>query len=354
MKRIALLGIGTATPQHNLSQSDAAQLAIKFSRDHDMNRAIKALYRRSGVETRGSVLADEHGQIKCYDPDLCLPTTAERMLSFKEHGVPLACKAVGQAIQNASVNPSQITHLITVSCTGFMSPGIDYELIKHFRLPADVSRTNVGFMGCHAAINGITIAKAFAAEDPNARVLVCCIELCTLHFNDQPDANGHVANALFADGAAALVIGSSDESTIEIRSTVSRIIPDTADLMSWSIGNNGFRMHLSPAVPTVLAEVVPGWVNHWLAKCELSITDIRRWGIHPGGPRILTSLVGSLGLSAEHSLGSREVLAAHGNMSSATLLFIIQRLIAMDDPFPLVAMAFGPGLAAEGLLLRSR
>jgi len=351
MKRIALLGIGTATPEHTLHQSDAVELAIGFNQSHKTDRAVRALYRRSGVQSRSSVLADEHGRINCYDPGSPVPTTADRMRSFKEHAVPLACCAVERALDHAATNPSQITHLITVSCTGFLSPGIDSELIKRFGLPDDVSRTNVGFMGCHAAINAITIAKSFAAQAPDARVLVCCIELCTLHFDDRPDANGHVANALFGDGAAAMVIGSSDQCPITIQSTGSRLIPNTSELMSWTIGDHGFRMHLSPTVPTVLSEAVPGWLDEWLGEQGLSIADIRAWAIHPGGPRILSTLQLTLNLSAEQTQVSRDILAKQGNMSSTTLIFILEALIKRATPLPLIAMAFGPGLAAEGLLL---
>jgi len=351
MKRVALLGIGTATPEHTLCQSEASELAIRFNQNQISERAIRALYRRSGVKTRSSVLADVHGQLPCYDPGGDVPTTAHRMHLFKEHAAALACKAVEKAIADAELTPSQITHLITVSCTGFLSPGIDYELIKHFGLSPDVSRTNVGFMGCHAAINAITIARSFAAQESSATVLVCCVELCTLHFDDQPDANGHVANALFGDGAAVLVIAQSNQDPIEIKDTASRIIPDTSDLMSWTIADHGFRMHLSPTVPAVLSEVVPAWLDEWLGGFNLSIQEIPTWAIHPGGPRILGTLQSALELADDQTQISRDILAKQGNMSSTTLIFILEELIKLDAPLPLIALAFGPGLAAEGLLL---
>jgi predicted naringenin-chalcone synthase len=351
MMRVALLGIGTATPEHTLCQSEASELAIRFNQNQISERAIRALYRRSGVKTRSSVLANEHGQLPCYDPSSNVPTTADRMCLFKEHAVPLACEAAKKAIADAEITQTQITHLITVSCTGFLAPGIDSELIKHFGLSPDVSRTNVGFMGCHAAINAITIARSFAAQDPHAMVLVCCVELCTLHFDDQPDANGHVANALFGDGAAALVIAQSTQRPIEIKGTASRIIPDTADLMSWTICDHGFRMHLSPTVPAVLSEVVPEWLDGWLGRFDRTPKEILTWAIHPGGPRILGTLQSALDLANDQTQVSRDILEKQGNMSSTTLLFILEKLIKLDAPLPLVALAFGPGLAAEGLLL---
>ncbi|MFG0312586.1 MAG: type III polyketide synthase, partial [Phycisphaerales bacterium] len=237
--------------------------------------------------------------------------------------------------------------------TGFSAPGVDLDLIRRLGLPPTTRRTHIGFMGCHAAINALATAKAFAANDPSARVLVCCVELCTLHFDHTPDAQGHVANALFADGAGAAVVSASESEPVEISSTGAVVIPDTADMMSWHIGEHGFRMRLSPAVPATLAKHIPPWLDRWLGDSGHALGDIASWAIHPGGPRVLSAIRDAIGLEPDAFAVSRSVLSDHGNMSSATLLFILQRLLNDQAPMPLVAAAFGPGLAGEAMLLHA-
>ncbi|MBO6739544.1 MAG: type III polyketide synthase [Phycisphaerales bacterium] len=353
MSRVALISIGTATPEHDLAQPRATDVAISFSAAPEDHRVIRALYRRSGVQSRGSVLADGSGMIDLYRPDSDPPTTARRMRLYEHHACDLAERACRQAIDRASTPPGSITHLITVSCTGFSAPGVDLELIHRIGLPPTTRRTHIGFMGCHAAINALATAKAYAASDPSARVLVCCVELCSLHFDHTPDAQGHVANALFADGAGAAIVGMSESEPVEIRSTGAVVIPDTADMMSWHIGDHGFRMRLSPAVPATLAKHIPPWLDRWLGESGYARLDIGSWAIHPGGPRVLSALSDALALDPDALAISRSVLSDHGNMSSATLLFILQRLLNDQVPMPLLAAAFGPGLAGEALLLHA-
>ncbi len=352
MSHVALLGIGTAVPEHALSQPAAAELAASFCADPDHKRVVRALYRRAGVESRASVLADRDGDMALYRPGTELPSTARRMRVYERHSAGLAQRACREALHRAQTRPARITHLITVSCTGFAAPGMDLELMTALGLPATTRRTHIGFMGCHGAVNAIAVARAFAGADPSARVLVCCVELCSLHFDHDADAQGHVANALFADGAAAAVIAANDApDAVRIEQTGSIVFPESADMMSWRIGDHGFRMRLSPAVPALLAEHVPPWLAAWLAGSGRSIAGVGSWAIHPGGPRVLGALSDALGLDPQAVAVSRAVLARNGNMSSATLLFIIQRLLDEHAPMPLLATAFGPGLAGEALLL---
>lgn len=352
--RVALLGIGTAVPEHDIAQAQAADLAEAHCVDADARsrRVIGALYRRAGVERRGSVLADEHGVMAFYRPGEALPSTGERMGLYARHATNLGARACRVALERAGTGAGSITHLVTVSCTGFAAPGVDLELIERLGLGPETRRTHIGFMGCHAAVNAIAVARAFAMADPGARVLVCCVELCSLHFDHDADAQGHVANALFADGAGAVVVGASDNGGVEIASVASVVLPDSKGMMSWHIGDRGFRMRLSPSVPAVLAACVPAWLDAWLMRdVGIGVAGVGSWAVHPGGPRVLSALGGALGLSDEAIEDSRAVLADHGNMSSPTLLFIIERLLGGDCPLPLVAMAFGPGLGGEALLL---
>lgn len=351
MNRVALLSIGTAVPENILHQSDAAELAATFNPSPKDDRVIRALYRRAGVKARSSVLANHEGRLGFYNPELELPTTAQRMRVYEQHAGALAARACRVALHRAETRPEQITHLITVSCTGFAAPGVDLELIRELGLSAATRRTHIGFMGCHAAVNALAVARAFAGCDPHARVLICCVELCSLHFDHEADAQGHVANALFADGAAAAIIAASETDPVCVEQTGSIVLPHSADLMSWYIGDQGFRMRLSPRVPATLAEHVPPWLDDWLSQSGRSVNDIESWAIHPGGPRMLGALSDAMGLEPSTVVVSRTVLAQNGNMSSATLLFIIQRLLEDASPMPLLATAFGPGLSGEAILL---
>lgn len=287
------------------------------------------------------------------------PSTGERMRIFAEAAPELAVRAADLALIDSGVDVSAITHLVIVTCTGFSAPGIDIAIINRLGLRRDVGRIQVGFMGCHGAINGLRAATAIAQGDPKNRVLLCAVELCSLHYSFQWDPTRAVGNAVFADGSAALVIGHGDSapatatsegSTLRCASTGSCIIPESTDAMSWNLGDHGFEMFLSSRVPDLIGKHLRPWFESWLATSGLKIEDIGSWAVHPGGPRILSAVEESLGLPREATATSREVLAECGNMSSPTVLFILQRLRAAGAKMPCVALGFGPGLAAEAAL----
>jgi predicted naringenin-chalcone synthase len=206
-------------------------------------------------------------------------------------------------------------------------------------------------MGCHGAINGLKVARAFAESQPAGRVLLCAAELCSLHFQFARDSSLAVANALFSDGAAALVGAVPDpirpSDAWKLSGSGSCLLPDTEDAMGWKIGDHGFLMHLSKRITHLIAENLKPWLRQWLDGYDLRIEDVATWAIHPGGPRILESVMGPLGLDEKSVVESRAVLSECGNMSSPTILFIIDRLMRRNAPRPCVALAFGPGLAIE-------
>jgi predicted naringenin-chalcone synthase len=325
---------------------------------------LTALYRRSGVKSRRSVLvepqpAGEPAKQTFYRPATTAedrgPTTRERMEQYETEAIELAMKACVDALRDSKTQAKDITHLITVSCSGFEAPGVDIELIERLGLNSEVSRSNVGFMGCHGAFNALRIAHAFAGSDPNARVLVCCIELCSLHQQYTSDAQQIVANALFADGAAAVVAHAkpTDDEAWRLTEQKSLVINGTEDMMSWRIKDHGFEMTLSPKVPDIIREKLAPWLDQWLGKRGLSIKDVHSWAVHPGGPRILTAVGEALSLPADGLDASRSILAEFGNMSSPTVLFIMNRLRQSGAKTPCVALAFGPGLTIEAALLQS-
>ena len=358
---LTLHGIGTAVPHGSITRDEAVALAEHVSGgDSRQTALLQRIHQRSGVRRRGSVLIADHG-----DDDSFLervpfygstsPSTEERMDVFQRHAAALALKASSAALSESGVAVEAITHLITVCCTGFEAPGVDLALIERLGLRADVARTHVGFMGCHAALNGLRVARAFAEADADAVVLICCVELCSLHLQYGGDPEQVVANALFADGAAA-VVASAQRSTslpaLVLETNGSTVIPRSAGLMHWRITDHGFSMGLSPQVPQTVAQALRPWLDDWLGALDLSPASITSWAMHPGGPRILTACGEVLELSPEQLQTSRAVLHDHGNMSSATVLFILQRLRQFATPGPGLALAFGPGLCAEVALFR--
>lgn len=360
---LAILGIGTAQPTYAIAQTQAMEFAATISRLPPENaRVLETLYRRTAVQTRGSVLLDEGkgnwSQQTFYEPsasdDDRGPTTATRMARFAAEAPSLALAAAREAIGSDRFAISKIAHLVTASCTGFMAPGFDIALIQELPLSLDVSRTHVGFMGCHAAINALRVAAALAHGAPREQVLICATELCSLHFQYGQEPDRLVSNALFADGAAALVCGLASESFDGWRlvRTGSHLFPDSTDAMSWTIGNHGFEMSLSARVPELIAMQLRPWLKQWLCDAGFSLSQIGSWAIHPGGPRIVSAVSSALGLPAGADTLSREVLADCGNMSSPTILFIIKELMLRDAPRPCVALGFGPGLALEVALFR--
>ena len=361
---LELRGIGTARPEFSLTQAEALELHTTFCRiDETRARTLRALYRRSGVRSRGSVLVHtENGAIEsrqtfyrpATDEQDRGPRTAERMAVYEELAPELAKAAAAKALEASGSAGSDITHLVTVSCTGFASPGVDAAIISALSLPQTTERTHVGFMGCHGALNGLRVAHALTRTNPGAVPLVCAVELCSLHFSYGWDPDMLVANALFADGAAAVVGGGAGEAGEEVwkvAATGSMLMPGSEDAMTWRIGDHGFRMTLSPRVPGLIEANLRGWLTSWLGDHGLALGDIESWAIHPGGPRIVTAVGKSLGLSREQTATSRDVLAECGNMSSPTVLFILERLQEQGARRPCVALGFGPGLVVEATLL---
>lgn len=324
-----------------------------WSYDRTSDRALDALYRRAGVATRHVVLDPNDGSPLrgAADDSTRVPTTADRMLAFERLAPPLAIEAATAALADAHVDPTSITHVVTVSCTGAAAPGIEFALIGALGLPRSVARTHVGFMGCSAALSALRVARAFCDTDPAAVVLVCCVELCSLHFHYGDDADRLVANALFSDGAAAVVGSASPRAGAwTLRDNASTVIPATADAMSWTIRDRGFEMSLSARVPDVIERELAEFVATWLSRHGLDLDAVRSFAIHPGGPRILDAVERALLRNADATATSRDVLTQFGNMSSPTVLFILERLRASRAPTPCVALAFGPGLVVEAAL----
>lgn len=352
-----ILGLATALPTTTVAQSDAVEMAIPFTcSTPEEERTLRVLYRRSGVKRRASVLLEADGSPPRFFPPPTSPgdrgpATSSRMARYEQEIGPLAVSAGRAALAAAGLPAQRIGQLVTVSCTGFVAPNFDVRLIKELGLPPDTGRTHVGFMGCQGALNGLRVADALARRHPHRAVLLVAAELCSLHYQYGFDPDQTVANALFADGAAAVVLGAdADREGWHLHGSGAWLLPDCEDAMTWRIGDHGFTMTLAARVPELIAAHLRPAVEGWLGQHGLALGDIPTWAVHPGGPRILSATCEALGLPSEATAVSREILAQCGNMSSPTVLFILDRLHRDGAALPCVALAFGPGLSAEAAL----
>ncbi|MEQ8822525.1 MAG: type III polyketide synthase [Sumerlaeia bacterium] len=348
-------GLATAVPPNRLTAGQTADhLAALCARDVREAARVHAAVRLSEVDERCSVLAGDHGEMDFYSRD-ATPSTAARMRRYEAEAGPLAARACRLALERAALPAEAVTHLVTASCTGFSAPGFDLELLRKLGLSPAVARTHLGFMGCHGAFNALKVARAFVQADSSARVLVVCAELCSLHLQRSLHRDALVPNTLFADGAAALIVGGEPSGPdLFLGPLASHVFPDSAGAMTWTITDTGFAMTLAPEVPALIGAGLRPWLEGVLASAGIGLRDVAGWAIHPGGPKILDAAGKCLGLATDDLAASREILRTHGNMSSATILFVVEEWKRRHPGAQgvLVALAFGPGLTAEMALMR--
>jgi len=363
MADVKLISIATALPPQELAQEAAFAMARSFNCESSRDeRVLQRLYKRTTIEKRRTVLSLNPEQ-PTYS-HLGQPGTAARMSIYKEEAPRLAIEATQSAMVKAQIKPEQIGNLVTVSCTGFFAPGIDTQIIERLALPRQVGRTHVGFMGCSGALNGLRVAAALTRDSLQPTLLVAT-ELCSLHFQYGCKSDDVLANALFGDGAAAVLLAAGlahEEQTggeavpnCRLLASGSYLIADTKDAMTWEIGDHGFSMTLDARVPSLIEQNLRPWLAPWLEGYGIAIEEVAAWAIHPGGPRVLDAVQDALSLSAHHLLPSRQILSRLGNMSSPTILFIVQEILRLpqlqsQEGF-IVALAFGPGLTIEAAIL---
>jgi alpha-pyrone synthase len=348
-----LNAIGTATPAHDIHEKFLKFVPGMLANDRD-RRLFARMSQRAGISRRFSVFAPDA------DPDRIdrdgfyargrFPDTGARMLRYGLEALPLAEAAVeGLAAAEGASWKAGVTHLIVTTCTGFTAPGLDAGLIARFELDPGVERTNIGFMGCNAAMNALKLARHVVRSDPRAKVLVVNLEICTLHYQETADLEQVLCFMLFADGAAASLV-SAEPRGMALERFASAMASDSADLITWAIGNDGFDMRLSGEVPVAIGRHLPAHVADLLG--QRSLDEIELWAVHPGGRSVLDAVEAVLGLDPARLRVSRGVLDAFGNMSSATIMFVLQRLMAEEAGGRGMALGFGPGLSIEGMAFR--
>lgn len=355
-KSVRLHDIATAVPAYRYSQEEALQFMLdRFEGDAKTSRFLRKLYPATAIEQRYSVLPDfdcEPAERILYDRDAGFtpePSTAKRNDVFVGESNRLAVAAAEKLLsQQPQFDRALITHVVTVTCTGFSAPGFDFHLIRSLGLSPKVHRVHVGFMGCFAAFPALKLARDICIANPDARVLIVDIEVCSLHFQQKRQLDVLVANALFADGAAAALV-SAHEDDAPGRSFVleefhSLIIDESENDMAWILGETGFDMKLTSYVPALIEKNIGGVVSNLI---QGSTDEIDIWAIHPGGRDILDRAADTLGIDRSELTPSYEVLRDFGNMSSVTIFFVLQKILADDRSGTVFAAAFGPGLTVE-------
>ncbi len=339
--------------------------------DERDSRRLMALYRQTRIDRRHSVLADyvrpkEEFTFYANTPGMePFPTVSQRMGIYRQEAVPLALQAIDDCFKSyPTFDPQSITHLITVSCTGLYAPGPDIEIIEALGLPTTTQRLAINFMGCYGAFNGLKTANAIVRADPSAKVLVVCVELCTIHFQKKIETDHLLSNALFADGSAAVLVEGSprDKQSFRLRSFYCDLLPEGKEAMAWHVSDFGFEMTLTAAVPTFIQQGIGQLMERLLHQCHLTLDDIGHYALHPGGRRILEVIEEQLGITTHDDRYAYEVLRQNGNMSSATVLFVLKEIwnelasgeAELNPAKPnILSCAFGPGLTLESMVLEA-
>jgi predicted naringenin-chalcone synthase len=344
-------GIGTAVPPRSLNAEQSAELLQQACLSPRSTKLFQRIARLTGIEKRHLAVLDyleSRGEAPFYRPPSEQPQgpgMGARTALFDQAAPPLV-RAVLDSLSRDQL--SRVGRLVTVSCTHASSPGLERPVLAHGTVPADAQRWNLGFMGCSAGLAAVRLLHGMV--DSAAPALVVACELSSLHFQYTDALDQMTANVLFADGAAGILL-SSRRSPIRIIACRCATFPAVADQMVWFAGDHGLQLRLSQELPETLAANVPDVVGRFLEDYELAPADIDHWLIHPGGPQILDSVERSLNLPTDALQLSRSVLRKFGNMSSPTIFFILQKLLRAGKTGRVVAMAFGPGLAVEMVLV---
>ncbi|MGC8751616.1 type III polyketide synthase [Hydrotalea sp.] len=328
-----------------------------YALNQSQKRILAYLYRQSSIRQRYSVLDDFSNQ-ELNDRQLFIdrkenPSVAKRMELYQLLAPQLAFSALQNCLEGVAVS-SEITHLITVSCTGMCAPGIDLQLVEMLQMPKNIFRTSVNFMGCYAAIHALKMANYICNAEPNALVAIVAVELCTIHFQPKFSEDNASSSMLFADGAAAVLVSNQSvqnslKAIVQLNNFYSSIESKGKNDMAWKIGNNGFEMTLSSFIPTIIESDIDTLVTNALEKNNLLTKDITHWCIHPGGRKIIDVVEQKLQLLPCKTIPSRYVLENYGNMSSPSILFVLNEIIKQKPLHEesIFGVAFGPGLTME-------
>ena len=363
---VIIQSIGTAIPPYRIAQTQQYESLDAMSDGDRLSKLLlRKVYKNSGIDFRHSVVNDFstnfEGESKIFysDSDQKPLSIAGRMLLFDQFASDLCKNAVENALGNLKdFNKKEITHLIVFSCTGMSAPGIDIQLIEKLELNRNVERTCINFMGCYAAINAIKAAWYISNSDENAVILISGVELCTLHYQKSDISDQIVANAIFADGAAAAIISQKKLNNIKQKSLqplsfYSEFEPAGSNEMVWKIGDFGFDLKLSSYVPDLIRNNIKSLLKKLFSKANINENEINLFAIHPGGIKILEACEQALGITKKDNEISYNILQSYGNMSSVTILFVLKmqlETISIHENQKILTCAFGPGLTLESFI----
>jgi predicted naringenin-chalcone synthase len=355
-----IIAIGTAVPAFRHKQEDILQfMQLIYSFSEADKRRLRFLYHQSHIDTRYSVVPDYSRpcpEWKFYPHTENLepfPSLELRMTWYHKYAPQLSVNAIRDCI-DGKLSESEITHLITVSCTGLSAPGLDLQVMELLDLPRNTARSSINFMGCYAGVHALKTADAICQADKQAKVLIVCTELCTLHFQREPTMDNIASSLLFADGSAAAVV-TADEypmKGLHLDGFYSEVIPKGKKDMAWEVSSTGFLMTLSNYIPDLLEEDFAQLTSRALAKNGLSREDISHWVIHPGGKKILETVHKTLSFQTNELQASYDVMQQYGNMSSSTIFFVLKKMAPAllhnhHGKEHIFGAAFGPGLTME-------
>jgi len=353
-----IISIATAVPDYCHRQKDILLFMQQaYNLDATDRRKLAFMYNFSGIENRYSVLKDfsqppQQWQFINIESNEYTPLD-KRLELYKQHALPLSLKVAQRCLAKAAGGGVTVTHLITVSCTGMSAPGLDLELVEALQLSPNVFRTSVNFMGCYAGVHALKLGKMICDTDARANVLIVATELCTLHFQQEYTPDNAASSLLFADGSAAILMSNNQlyAPIVTITNFHSAIAFKGIKDMAWEISSKGFLMTLSGYVPQLIEEDITALVNEALQQSNITKEEVGYWCIHPGGRKIVDTIQKQLGLHDCDTHPAREVLRKYGNMSSATIFFVLDEIChqakQQNKPSRTLGVAFGPGLTME-------
>lgn len=355
-----IISIGTSVPRFHFKQRDMIKFMEKvYQLDPIERRKLAFMYLQSDIDTRYTVVDDyaqyeeDHWDFVHKDESgfITMPDLDVRMKMFHDEALPLSLASIENCI-NGHLDKNEITHLITVSCTGMSAPGLDLQIAESMQLAPEIFRTSINFMGCYAAVHALKLAKYICDSEEKANVLIVATELCSLHFQKEYTPDYAASALLFGDGSASVLVSNqiSTPKKLKIKDFYSNVVYQGGPDMAWNLSSKGFLIALSSYVPDLVEQNVILLVNKALEKFKVEKDDITHWCLHPGGKKVLNAVRDELKLSKDQMQYARKVLFDYGNMSSPSVLFVFKNILDAlnsNEPSRIFGVALGPGLTME-------
>ncbi len=358
-----LVSINTGVPEYSFKQNDMLPFMLRlYNLSPEDGRKLSFQYRLSEIKKRHTIVQDygmprpENWEFIPKDIDEPFPTLEERMAIYSREALPLSLKTIEGCIAGVT-KPEDITHLITVSCTGMSAPGLDLHIAEAMNLREDIYRTSINFMGCYAAVHAMKQAQQICESSKRpANVMIVLTEFCSLHFQKEFTPDLASSALLFSDGCAALLISNTlkGKEGLQLKDFYSRISFRGKKDMAWELSSQGFKITLSSYVPEILSEDITSLAGHALNYYGIDLKDITHYALHPGGKRILNAFQNQLNLTNDHMQFARSILSEYGNMSSPSVVFVLKRIMDSlqdDENAKIFGVALGPGLTMESFLI---